>query len=193
MRQLDELRSRGSIDEHARVWLGSWQRFCARRLEETYLMLSPLSERNTMIYEAQRREIISDSLKIGCVIAGMGHSSMKEHLLLSATKCDNWTNFARGVQSMSMQRKPSMHRRRWNLAHFKVTATSAGNMDTLRKSVGIRAMVQKSRSVRHGATRHPTKTHRKEDGKVQKRKRQGNPEGRPVQKRKRRKPSERKR
>ena len=36
-------------------------------------------ERKIMIYEAQSRETISDSLKIGCVIAGMGQNSMKEH------------------------------------------------------------------------------------------------------------------
>ena len=34
-------------------------------------------ERKIMIYEAQSRETISDSLKIGCVIAGMGQNSMK--------------------------------------------------------------------------------------------------------------------
>ena len=32
-------------------------------------------ERKIMIYEAQSRETISDSLKIGCVIAGMGQNS----------------------------------------------------------------------------------------------------------------------
>ena len=55
-----------------------------------------------MIYEAQSRETMSDSLKIDCVIAGMGHSSMREHLLLSATKCDSWSNsnFGREVESI---------------------------------------------------------------------------------------------
>ena len=42
-----------------------------------------------MIYEAQSRETTSDSLKIGCVIASVGQNSMKEHLLMSATKCDS--------------------------------------------------------------------------------------------------------
>ena len=37
------------------------------------------------VYEAQSRETVCDSLKIGCLIAGMGQSSMREHLLLSAT------------------------------------------------------------------------------------------------------------
>ena len=62
--------------------------------------------------------------------------------------------------------------------HFKETATSAGNTDTLRKNVGVRAREgQRSVSVHnvernimdsvgHGATHHPIKTHRKEDGKV---------------------------
>ena len=62
-------------------------------------------ERKIMIYEAQSRETISDSLKIGCVIAGMGQSSMREHLLLSATKCDNWTNFVREVESIEHAKK----------------------------------------------------------------------------------------
>ena len=36
-------------------------------------------ERKIKIYDAQSREAMSDFLKIGCVIAEMGHSSMKEH------------------------------------------------------------------------------------------------------------------
>ena len=112
-------------------------------------MPSPPFERKIMIHEAQSRETITDSLKIGCVIAGMGQSSMREHLLLSATKCDSWTNFVREVESIEHAKKPSEHRRRWKLTHFKVTATSAENTDTLRKSVRIRAMEgQKSLSVR---------------------------------------------
>ena len=61
--------------------------------------------------------------------------------------------------------------------HFKETVTSAGRTDTLRKNVRVRAMEeQKSLNVRsvernimdsvgYGATHHPTKIHRKEDGK----------------------------
>ena len=48
-----------------------------------------------MIYEAQNRETINDSLKNGCVIAGMDQNSVGGHLLMSATKCDSWTNFVR--------------------------------------------------------------------------------------------------
>ena len=62
-------------------------------------------ERKIMIYEAQSRETISDSLKIGGVIAGMGQNSMKEHLLMSATKCDSWTNFVRKIESIEHARK----------------------------------------------------------------------------------------
>ena len=58
-----------------------------------------------MIYEAQSREAINDSLKIGCVIAGMGQNSMKEDLLMSATKCDSWTNFVRDIESIEHARK----------------------------------------------------------------------------------------
>ena len=62
-------------------------------------------ERKIMFYEAQSRETISDSLKIGCVIAGMGQNSMKEHLLMSSTKCDIWTNFVRKLESIAHARK----------------------------------------------------------------------------------------
>ena len=63
-------------------------------------------ERMIMICEAQSHVTISDSLKIGCVIAGMGQNSMKEHLLLSATKCDR-TKFVREVESSDHAKKNS--------------------------------------------------------------------------------------
>ena len=61
--------------------------------------------------------------------------------------------------------------------HFKETVTSAGSEETLRKNVGVRAMEEQRNlnvhnverntmdSVGYGATHHPTKIHRKEDGK----------------------------
>ena len=58
-----------------------------------------------MIHEAQSHEVISDSLKIGCVIAGMSQSSMRKHLLLSATKCDSWPNFVREVETNEHAKK----------------------------------------------------------------------------------------
>ena len=62
-------------------------------------------KRKIMIYEAQSRETISDTLKIGCVIACMGQRSSREHLLMSATKCDSWTNFVRESESIGHARK----------------------------------------------------------------------------------------
>ena len=62
-------------------------------------------KRKIMIDEAQSCETISDSLKIGCAIAGMGQSSMREHLLLRATKCDSWSNFVREVESIELAKK----------------------------------------------------------------------------------------
>ena len=62
-------------------------------------------ERKIMIYEAQSHETIIDSLKNGRVIAGMGQNSMKEHLLMGATKCDSWTNFVRENESIEHARK----------------------------------------------------------------------------------------
>ena len=62
-------------------------------------------ERNIMIYEAQSHEAIIDSLKIGLVIAGTSQSSMREHLLLGATKCDSWPNFVREVETIEHAKK----------------------------------------------------------------------------------------
>ena len=62
-------------------------------------------ERKIMICEAQSRETISDSLKIGCVIAGMGQNRTREHLLMSATKCDSWTKFVREIESIEHAKK----------------------------------------------------------------------------------------
>ena len=130
-----------------------------------------------MIYEAQSRETISDSLNIGCVIAGMGQNSMKKHLLMSATKCDCWTNFVREIESVEHAKKPSLHRHRWILMHSKESVTSAGSTDTLRKNVRVRTMEgQRNLNVHNvernimdtvgpGATHHPIKINRKEDGK----------------------------
>ena len=62
-------------------------------------------ERKIIIYDAQSRETISDSLRIGCVITGMGQNSMKEHLLMSATKCHIWTIVVREIESIEHARK----------------------------------------------------------------------------------------
>ena len=35
----------------------------------------------------------------------MGHNIMKEHLLMSATKCESWTNFVRDIESIEHARK----------------------------------------------------------------------------------------
>ena len=159
------------------MWLGSWQRFLRASCDGDLLDAITTLETKIMIYEDQSRETISDSLKM-CVIAGMGPNSMNEHLLMVATKCDSWTNSVERLNQLSTREKPSLHRHRWRFLHFKETATSAGNTDTLRKNVGVRAMErQRSLNVRnvernimdsvgHGATHHPIKTHRKEDGKV---------------------------
>ena len=136
-------------------------------------------ERKVTIYEAQSREAISDSLEIGCVVAGMGQSSMREHLLLSATKCDSWSKFVREVESIEHAKKTISAPSPMDIDSFQGnSATSAENTDTLPKSVGLRAKEeQRSLHVRsaekdimdnigHESTHHPTKIHRKEDGKV---------------------------
>ena len=93
------------------AWLA--EECCSRLLAETlrtpfdgdFLDATTTFERKIMIYEAQSRETISDSLKIGCVIAGMGQNSVREHFLMSATKCDSWTNFVREIESIEHARK----------------------------------------------------------------------------------------
>ena len=50
-------------------------------------------------------ETICDCLKIGFLIVGMGQSSMRELILLSATKCDRWFNFVRKVESIEHAKK----------------------------------------------------------------------------------------
>ena len=109
------------------------------------------SERKIMIYEAQSRETISDSLKIGCVIACMGQNSMKEYLLMSATKCDSWTNFVREIESIEHARKTQ---------HCTDTEEEQRNLNV---RIVERNIMDR---VWYGVTHHPIKTHRKEDGKV---------------------------
>ena len=88
-----------------RVWLGKLAEILRTPFDGDFLDALAACERKIMIYEAQSRETINDSLKIFCVIAGMAQNSMKEHLLMSATKCDSWTNFVREIQSIEHARK----------------------------------------------------------------------------------------
>ena len=130
-----------------------------------------------MIYEAQNRETISDSLKIGCVIAGMGQSRLREHLLLSATKCDKWTNFVREIESIEHAKKTISAPTPMELDAFQGNCHKCGKHGHTakecrssshggQKSLGVRCVKNMVDSVGHGAARHPTKIHRKEDGKV---------------------------
>ena len=130
-------------------------------------------ERKIMIYEAQSRETISDSLKIGCVIAGMGQNSKREHLLMSATKCDSWTNFAREIESIERVRKTITAPTPMEIDAFQGNCHKCGKYGHTAKecrSLSHASMCANRKnimdSVGHGATHHPTKTHRKEDGKV---------------------------
>ena len=163
-------------------------------------------ERKIMIYEAQSRETISDSLKIGCVIAGIGQNSMKEHFLMSATTCDSWTNFVREVLSIEHARKAITAPTPMELMHSKETVTSVGSTDTLRKNVGVRAMKEQREASMCTMWKEtpwtvldtelhiiPQRFTERRMERRQKRKRQGNPERWKVQRRKRRKPWERKR
>ena len=68
-------------------------------------MTIPTRRQKKKDLRSSERETISDSLKIGCVIAGMGLNSMREHLLVSATKCDSWTNLVREIESIEHARR----------------------------------------------------------------------------------------
>ena len=85
-------------------------------------------ERKIMIHEAQSRETISDSLKIGCVtIAGMGQNSMKEHLSMSATNCGSWTNFVGEIESIEHARKTITAPTPMDLDAFQGNCHKCGN------------------------------------------------------------------
>ena len=134
-------------------------------------------ERKIMIHEARSRETIIDSLKIGCVIAGMGQNSMQEHLLMSAANSPAGRILFERLSRSSTQEKPSLHPHQWILMHSKETVTSAGSTDTPKKNVGVRTTEgQRTPNVRsvernimdsvgYGVTHHPVEGHSKEDGK----------------------------
>ena len=136
-------------------------------------------ERKIIICEAQSLKTISDSLKIGCVIAGMGQNSMKEHLLMSATKCNSWTNFVRKIESIEHARKNITAPTPMDLDAFKGNCHKCGkyghtakecrssNHGGAEKTCNVHNVERNIvDSVGYGVTHHPTKTHRKEDGKV---------------------------
>ena len=124
---------------------------------------------------------------------------MGEHLFLSATECDSWTNFVREIESIEHAKKPITAPTPMEIDAYQ------GNCLKCRKNVGVRAMeVQRSLnahnverkimdSVGHGATHRLTKIHRKEDGKETEKETAREPKRWKVQRRKRRIPRERKR
>ena len=125
-------------------------------------------------------ETICDCLKIGFLIVGMGQSSMRELILLSATKCDRWLNFVRKVESIQHAKKDISAPILIEIDSFQGNCHKCGNTDTLPQSVGVRAKEgQRSvnvrsvgkdimESVRHKVSHHPTEIHRREDGKMMK-------------------------
>ena len=88
----------------------------------------------------------SDSLKTGCVIAGMGQNSMREHLSMSATKCDSWTNFVREIESIKHARKT-------------ITAPTPMEIDALQgnchKCGNYGHTAKECRSLSHGGAEKP--------------------------------------
>ena len=105
-----------------------------------------------MIYEAQSRETISDSLQIGCVSASLGQISMKEHLLMSATKCDSWTNFVRKIESIEHARKTITAPTPMDLDAFQGNCHKCGKYGHTAKDC---------RSSNHGGTEKPQRPQHK--------------------------------
>ena len=128
-----------------------------------------------MIYEALSRETIGDYLKMGFVIAGVGQNSIKEHLLMSATKCDSWTSFVREIELIEHARKTITPPTPMELDAFHGNGRKCGThcerMSDLEPWRGREASMcamwkNIMDTVGQGATHHPTKSHREEDGKV---------------------------
>ena len=104
---------------------------------------------------------------------------MREHLLLSVTKFDNWTNFVREIESSEHATKTIGAPTPMELDAFQGNCHKCGKIRTNCERVSEFERWRSSRasvcavwkimdSVGHGATRHPTKIHRKEDGQVTK-------------------------
>ena len=45
------------------------------------------------MYEQQSGETVTDNLKIGCVVAGLENSTLKEHLVVAGAKAKTWAEF----------------------------------------------------------------------------------------------------
>ena len=161
-------------------------------------------ERKIMIYEAQSRETIRGSLKIGCVIAGMGQNSMRKHFLMSAANATGGRISLGRLNQLSTQEKPSLHRHRWKLMHsrklpqvrdIRAHCERVSEFEPWRgREASMCAMWKKTSWTVFDTELHniPQRLKVRRMERNQKRKRQGNPERRKVQRRKRRKPRERK-
>ena len=83
-------------------------------------------KRKVMIDEVQSCETISDFLKIGCVHRWNGQSSMREHLLLRATKCDSWSKFVREVESIELAKNTISAPTPMEIDSFQVNCNKCG-------------------------------------------------------------------
>ena len=133
------------------MWSGSWQRFCA--FEGDLLDAVATCERKIMIYEAQSHEAISDSLKIGFVFAEMSKSSTREHLVLSATKCDSWQNFVREVETIEHAKRITTAPTPMEIDAF-ISRSLPQVRKTLPKNVGVRSKEGKPQCAKCGKRLH---------------------------------------
>ena len=84
----------------------------------------------------------------------MGQNGMKEHLLMSATKCDRWTNFDREIESIEHAKKTITAPTPMDLDAFQGNCHNAGRTDTLRKNVGVRTMERQRNLNVHNVERN---------------------------------------
>ena len=127
-----------------------------------------------MINEAQSHEAISDSFNIGLVIAGTSQTSMREHLLLGATKCDSWPNFVREVETIEHAKRTISAPTPMEMDAFQGVCHKCekhcqrmSEFDPRRGSLNARSVEKDFMdSVGHEVTHQQQENHRKEDGKV---------------------------
>ena len=62
-------------------------------------------ERKVKVWEDQNHETMSDKMKIGVVVKGLHNTSLKEHMLLAASKATSYVEFAKELESIETAKK----------------------------------------------------------------------------------------
>ena len=62
-------------------------------------------ERKVSMWEAEAKEAFSDKLRIGVVVKGLPAGSLKEHMLLAASKAASWAEFCGELEAIELAKK----------------------------------------------------------------------------------------